>query len=284
MPNTDSFLKSLFPFLAKLLIAVIIVYGVSMIFGPIPFKVNNFSSGASDVFSTTGEGKATIKPDIAVVNLGVEAEGVTVKEAQDRINKVSEKVTSELKKLGIKEEDIQTENYSIYPQYDYNKIITPLKAETSARPISVNSSGSEASVEAQSLDYNSQRITGYHASTSLKVKVRATEKVNEVIDIGTASGANQIGGISFDVEDRSIAENEARVKAVENAKKKAEESAKAVGLKLGKVVNYYESFDGGSYYGYGRGDVELDVKSIPPNIQPGSMEVVVSATVTYQIK
>ncbi len=273
MNNYLEYSKQFLSFFIKLLIILITLFAFTKLLGPIPFSMKAINSGVSDVFSMTGEGKATIKPDIAVVALGVSLQAPTVKEAQDLLNEKINKVTGELKKLGIDEKDIKTENYNIYPEYNPVSISEPAIRPQSDIAITVVPSKSD------------QNIRAYSASTNISVKVRDTEKVNQIIDTGTQNGANQVGGISFDVDDRSAAENEARMKAVEDAKKKAEAAAKVAGFKLGKIINYYESLNPYGPYGAGYSGVASDLKeAIPTEIQPGSMEVVVSATINYEIK
>ena len=130
---------------------------------------------------------------------------------------------------------------------------------------------------------NTQRITSYSASTNLTIKVRNIDQVNQVIDVATANGANQIGAISFDVDDKTKVENDARVKAVADAKKKAESAAKIAGFRLGKMVNYSENFGGSpqpvralsaQMAGGGPGDTK---------IEPGSSEIKVIVTLSYEI-
>lgn len=190
--------------------SLLLVY--TKLIGPIPFSVNSVTTQKSTTFDVTGEGKVNVVPDIASVSVGIRASGSTVKIVQKQINSVINKVSQAVKNLGVDAKDIQTTDYSIYPDYDY--------------------SGS------------SQRIKGYTASTSLSVKVRDIDKVNSVIDAATANGANEVSGISFEVDDKEKAENEAREKAVADAKKKAENAAKIAGFKLGRIINYSENLGG----------------------------------------
>ncbi len=218
--------------------------------GPIPFSVNSVSTTKTDTFNVTGEGTVAIKPDIALLNVGISAQGATVKAAQDQINTVSSKVAEAIKKLGVDQKDIQTSNYNINPNYDYQA--------------------------------STRRITGYSASTNLTIKVRNIDLVNQVIDISTVNGANQVGAITFDVDDKSKPENDARVKAVAEAKKKAESAAKIAGFRLGKMVNYSENFGGGPQpiramlQAAGGGPVET-------KIEPGSSEIRITVTISYEI-
>jgi uncharacterized protein YggE len=225
----------------------------SHLVGPIPFSVNSITTVKSDIFSVTGEGKSVVKPDIAYVRVGIEANGSTVKQTQTQINTVINNVSKALKGLGVSEDDIKTTNYSIRPNYDWRE--------------------------------GRQRITGYQASTSLSVKVREIDKINEVIDSATANGANQVGSISFDVDDRTKAENEARQEAVAEAKRKAQEAARIAGFKLGKIINYSE---GGNSYRPLMDSVRLPVSGggemAKTEIEPGTSEITVMVTLSYQIE
>lgn len=230
----------------------ILLFSFTKIFGPIPFSVSSVTTTKSTTFDVTGEGKVTVSPDIALVTVGVQVNGQTVKAAQDEINAAINKVSEAVKKLGIDAKDIQTTNYNINPSYDYT---------------------------------NGQKITGYSASTNLQIKVRKLELANSVIDTATANGANQVGGISFNVDDPTKLENEARTKAVADAKKKAEDASKIAGFKLGRIVNYSENQTGVP------GPVPLRAMSIdkaiggtPTQVEPGSSEITVSVTLSYDIQ
>lgn len=229
----------------------ILLFTFTKIFGPIPFAVNSVTTTKSTTFDVTGEGKVTVVPDIASVSVGIRSQGSTVKIAQDQINSVINKVSQAIKDLGVDKKDIQTTNYSIYPDYDY--------------------SGS------------SQRIKGYNASTNLSIKVRDTDKVNSVIDTATSNGANEVSGISFEVDDRAKAENEAREKAVAEAKKKAENASKIAGFRLGKIVNYSESFDDFPRPLPLRAAGAAEVEDKPTQIEPGTTQVSVTVTLSYEI-
>src|SRR5687768_6592189 len=121
--------------------------------GPIPFTVNSVTTQKSTTFDVMGEGKVVVKPDVATVTVGIQANGATVNTVQEQINSVINKVSSAVKNLGVDEKDIQTTNYNINPDYDFTG--------------------------------GTQRIKGYTASTNLLVKVRQTDKANQVIDVAT---------------------------------------------------------------------------------------------------
>ncbi len=239
--------------IAGIVIFFIALFAYTKLAGPIPFTVTSVTTAKTDTFSVTGEGKVSVPPDIALVNAGVQAQGNTVKIAQDLLNKNINAVSAAVKDAGVNAKDIQTSGYTIYPMYDY-------RAE-------------------------GQKITGYQASSNLTIKVRAIDNANAVIDAAAGAGANQISGISFDVDDKTKAQNEAREKAVAQARSKAENAARIAGFSLGKIINYSENF----------GDIPRPIPmmakadmagspEVPTQIETGTNEIAVTVTLSYQIQ
>jgi uncharacterized protein YggE len=173
--------------IVSLLVFFVALFVYTKFAGPIPFSITNVTSNKSEAFTVTGEGTVSVKPDIATVIVGVESQGTTVKAVQDNLNTAINAVSEAIKKTGVESKDIKTSNYNVNPTYDYTG--------------------------------NTQRITGYQASSNLTIKVRNIEKANSVVDASTAAGANTIGGITFDVDDKTKAEDEARKLAVADATK-----------------------------------------------------------------
>lgn len=238
------------------LLAVFVFFVVSLgllkFSGPLPIAVQSTTTAKTDSFSVSGEGKSSMKPDTAYVSVGVSAQGASVKEVQDQINAIINKISQAIKQLGVDSTDIQTTNYNVSPNYDY-------------------SSGS-------------QKIHGYQASTNVSIKVRDINKVNAVIDQATVSGATQVYGINFAVADKEKAQNEAREKAVADAKKKAEQAAKIAGFRLGKLVNYSENLGGAPVPVPRTMALDKAVSSAPTQVEPGSQEISVSVTLQYEVQ
>ena len=244
----------------KNLAGAIIVFFLSLFIytkfvGPIPFSMTSYVTTKTDTFSVTGEGKATAIPDIAVVNVGVTAQGGTVAQVQQQLNTKMNKVLGAVKNLGVDAKDIQTTNYNISPQYDYQQ--------------------------------PTQQITGYQANTNLTINVRAMDKANTVIDAATANGANDVGGITFDVSDKTKAQDEARQLAIAEAKKKAATAAKAGGFSLGRIVNYNEDFGNTPrpvMFATADSAGGAAPKTAPTQVEPGSNEITVDVTLSYEIR
>ena len=222
--------------------------------GPLAFSVTNTTLDKTDTFTVTGEGTTVVKPDIANVTAGIESTGATVSQAQNQANQVMNSIVMSLRNLGINtDKDVKTINYNVSPTYDWTG--------------------------------GKQRITGYTTSTNINIKVRDIDKVNQVIDVATANGANQVGGITFDVDDKTKAENEARKEAVSEAKQKAQQAASIAGFRLGKIINYSENNEIPPRPMMYEGMSVAKANDVAPTtqIQTGSSEIKITVSLSYQI-
>ncbi len=224
-------------------------------FGPsLPISVLTQTKGEPMVVTDTG--KITVVPDIAKVTVGIEAEGQILKRVQDEVNLKSKNLIDSLKKLGIDEKDIKTTNYNVNPEYDYQS--------------------------------NPYKINGYRVTTSYEVKITNFETINDALTVATESGANIIGNISFEVNEKTKEEytQKAREEAVKLAKEKAEGLAKASGITLGKIINVTESF-GVDYPRPIMYAKEVSLDSSQPetaDIQAGETEISVTVSLSYEIR
>lgn len=232
-----------------LILAAVWAYGK---LGP-GIPITSVVTQKQDLFSVTGEGKVTVVPDTAIVDLGITANKPSVKEAQTEANTVIKNITQSLKDLGIADKDVKTSNYSVYPQYDY-------------QPGSAN------------------RIAGYQVNASITVTVREIDKVNQVIDTATAQGANIVGGIQLTVDDKQQKAllQQARELAVKEAKDKANSLALAAGITLGKIINVQEGFSDP------RPVFAKEMMAVggggETDIQPGSTDITSSVTLYYETR
>jgi uncharacterized protein YggE len=207
-----------------------------------------------NTITVSGEGKVVGIPDIANIDLGTTVERATVGAAQAENTKTMNALIDEIKKLGVDQKDIQTTSYNVFPQYDYND--------------------------------GKQRLRGYSVSQNVHVKIRDLEKVGDIVGKAGSLGANQIGGISFSVDDPEALKAEARVKALENAKDKAEALAEIAGVKLRRVVSFSESFGGTPqpYYYARDAAAGAEAQSAAPTLEAGSSEINATVNITYEIQ
>jgi len=203
----------------------------------------------------TGQGDVMAVPDIALLSLGIEARGATVAEAQGEASVAMDKVTEALKDSGIAEKDIQTQRFSIYP------ITTWIEEE------------------------RKEEIIGYRVSNIVVAKIREVDKAGIIIDAVAKAGGDytRIEGISFTIDDPKPYYKEARIKAMEDAKNKAEQLADLAGVSLGKPTYVSE---GAVYVPTTSGFSEAGVAvPDPPEtpISPGELKITLNVQVVYAI-
>jgi len=204
MNNNISFFKLLgIIFICLLFLYLIKVFDLS-------YPLNIVTTSRTSELAVVGEGKIEVVPDIAQVQAGITVNDVaTVDEAQKSINKTNNTIIEAMKRLGIKKDSIKTSNYSISPNYNYER--------------------------------KTNNITGYNGSVTITIKIIDTQLVPRVIEEATKAGANEIRGVNFSIEKPEDYREKARDVAIKNAKEQAEKLAKKLGIRLGKVVNIVES-------------------------------------------
>ena len=199
--------------------------------------------------SVTGEATVSVAPDQAQIDGGVTSDAKTAREASEANNAAMGKVLLALKGAGIEEKDTQTSRLSLQPQYAPNR--------TGTSP-----------------------ITGYRASNRVTIRLRDVTKVANVIDVLVGAGANDIGGINFTVSQPSKHLDEAREKAVADARRKAEIFAKAAGVTLGEPLSISEE---GAPAPMFRGKLAAPMAAGAPVAQ-GEETLSVSVNVSWAIK
>jgi len=205
--------------------------------------------------NVNGTGKAYLTPDIAYINIGVQTENKDASEAVTSNNTQVMKVTAALKAAGVAEKDIQTTNFSIYPQPKYDDKGQPTGEIT------------------------------YVVQNTVSVTVRDLAKIGDLLDAAVKAGANNIYGIQFDVLDKNAALTLAREEAVKNAQVAANDLAKASGVTLGPIQTI-TSYGGGSPVylseGKGGGMATADVANVP--VSAGQMVLTVDVNIVYEIR
>lgn len=223
--------------------------------GPVPISINQTTIDKQTTFDVTGEGIAAAVPDTAQINLGIEVENPSATQAQQEANKIINNISEKLQSLGIKKENIKTTRYNVYPKRKYTE--------------------------------GKSTIDGYQVNVNLLVEVDDLEKINQAIDAATSLGANQIGQLNLTISDDKKEKllQQAREKAIKNAKQQAADLTNAAGVKLGKIVNIHENLPLSSrpVYEMARSDVQEDIGGGETQIQPGESEIKVTITLSYEI-
>lgn len=203
----------------------------------------------------SGEGEATVAPDLALLSLSVMREAKTAREALNANNDAMAAVIAAMKAAGIAERDLQTAGIQISPRYNYTN-----------KP--------DGNQEAE--------LIAYQVTNTLSVRVRDISKTGEILDKAVSLGVNQGGGISFTNENPATVVNEARKKAVADAIAKAKTLAEAAGVSVGKVVEITDQ-------NYAPPPMPMNAKafdaagaSVP--VQAGENAYKVMVNVTFELK
>ncbi len=209
--------------------------------------------------TVNGEGFVMAKPDMAVVSVGVATQGTTAAQALAANNTQMDALFKAISGLGIEDKDVQTSNFSVTPRY--------------AQP------------DPQRPDepYDPGKIVGYDASNQVTVKVRDLRKLGDALDSFVATaGANNLQGVSFDFNDPTPIMDEARRKAVADARRKAALFAEGAGVKLGPIQSIAE---GGGYYPqpvYAMARAAEMKASVP--VAPGESRISANVSLTYELQ
>jgi hypothetical protein len=255
-----------------LMLAATLVVGIFIYLGAqVAYQSQMLDHQNQNQITISGQGKVYAKPDVAVISLGVTTQATTVadvtKSNTDKMNAVIDAV----KNLGVDEKDIQTTNYNLSPRYD-SKIISSTRSYYASEIYTESSNNA---------------IIGYTLDQNVQVKIRDFAKISDIISQATAKGSNLVGSLQFTIDDPEQFKDEARAQAIAEAKANAQNLAKESGIKLGKIINVYES----NYYapaaydslkGMGGG---VSIESVStPTIQPGQQEINITVNLTYKIK
>ena len=209
------------------------------------------------VFVLSGEGIVSATPDMAVLRSGVVTEAKTAREALDANTAAMTKLIASFKEAGIQDRDVATSGFTVQPRYVYDK-----RSDGSQQP---------------------PRIAGYEVRNTVTVRVRGLEKLGAVLDSAVTEGSNQIDSLSFDVSEKAGLLQEARKKALADARAKAEVYAEAAGVTLGRLRELTEQRHDGFVP---RPMMRMEAASAAPApvpIEAGEQDIRVNVTTTWEI-
>jgi len=200
--------------------------------------------------TVSGEGKATGTPDIATVQLGVSTLAATVADARSRAATAMDAMIASMKGNGVADKDIQTQQLSIAPEYDYAD--------------------------------NRQTLRGFRVTNIVVAKIRTIDNTSKVVDDAVTAGGNdaQVQGISFTIENPDTLKTQARQAAMADARSRAETLAKEAGVQVGNPIAISESAVVPPI-AYDRAAAGVAPET---PIQPGTQDVTVTVSVTYAIR
>jgi uncharacterized protein len=199
--------------------------------------------------TVVGSGQVQGVPDTLTADVGIEFTAPDVTVAMNQTNDRQQAVINALTGAGLDRKDISTTEVSLRPQYD--------------------SSGGA--------------ITGYRADNSIRVKIHPADSASHVLAVivGAGGDATRINSVSYSIADDSQLVKDARTRAFQDAKNRAEQYAQLSGLKLDKVISISEASGGAA-----------TTPPAPPRsgmqaavpLEPGQQTVSFSVTVVWQLR
>lgn len=204
-----------------------------------------------------------VPPDEATINVTSQSKAPTASAALEANKVKTEKMVTTIRGSGIPAKDIQTQGVSLNPDYSYE---------------TVNGRGS-------------QRLIGYIASNTVRVKTRAIDRLSGLLDQVTAAGADSIYGPSFGIADPLPLRREARKRAMVRGAAEASEYAANAGFSRVELLSVEEGVS------YRSSDIVVTGARIgappppppPPaperggGIEPGQIETGVVLTLVYRM-
>ncbi|HEU5087127.1 MAG TPA: SIMPL domain-containing protein [Roseiflexaceae bacterium] len=202
--------------------------------------------------TVVGHGEVKVQPDTAIIQIGVETEAKTAREALNQNNADTAAVQKKLTDLKVDTKDMQTSGFGIYPVY-----------------------GTDG-----------RQVTGYRVNNTVTVKIRKLDQAPTLLDQVVQAGANSIYGISFTVDNPRTLQDQARTAAMQDAKARADLLAKAGGASVGQVLVITENVGTpmpiAQPMAIGRAAGDQAGSAVP--LQTGEQTVSIDVQVTYELK
>jgi len=258
--------KQLFYSVFAVFVLLAAFLGVKAIDALKEYRYIGYTNLQPNVISVSGTGEATAIPDTGSFSFSVVENAKTTGDASDLAAKKANEIIAAVKAMGVEDKDIKTTGYNLYPKYEYN---VPALCTNGYCP------------------GGKQVLTGYEVSQTISVKVRKTADAGAILAKVGSLGAQNISGLDFVIDNMDAINAEARDKAIENAKAKAAALSQSLGVHLTKIINFYESGNGGPiYYDKAMNAAPMGAGAsapVPPQVQTGENTVTSNVTITYQV-
>ncbi len=218
-----------------------------------------------NTITVSGKGEVSAVSDIASLYINLNKDGKTAKEAQNLLNESITKTLTYLKEQKIEDKDIKSEYGGFNPKYSYEQ------------PVCYS----------YSCPTKDPKIIGYTATQSITVKIREVDTASEIRTGLAGIGVTDISGPTFLIDNEDSYKDEARAKAITDAKEKAKVLAKELGVRLGKISSFNENNGGGNYPMYSAKVMMADSvasSAVAPTLPKGENKITSDVIITYEIK
>lgn len=201
----------------------------------------------------SGTGRVAVVADVADLRLGVMLDRPTVEEARADAATAMTAVIGAVLAAGVDRRDVRTALLSVQPRYEYR-------------------------------DGKPPKLSGYDLANVVEIVVRDLARLGDVVDGALGAGATSMDSLTFRVADPTTAEREARVRAMAQARSRAEVLAESAGLSIDGVTGIVESVAGAPPMPYPKAERMLAAADAATPVEAGTMEIAVTATVTYRVR
>jgi len=225
---------------------------------PLPHRAAAEDTPLRRTIAVNGAGEVKVPPDLAVVSFAVETTAPTAGAAVAENARQSAAVADAVRQLLASNGKVTTTRYSLDPVYEQRE-----RGSAPAAP----------------------RITGYVARNQVRAETRAIDSIGKLIDAAAKAGANRVDGLDFTLEQRAQAQTDALQRAGEDARRQAEATAAALGVKLGKVLA--ASTNAAPIIAprpFARVGMAMADASAPTPVEAGDVTVSAMLQVTYEIE
>ncbi len=251
---------------------LMVVIGLAIVFALVTFgfyqmvKSDNESSQGRTT-TLTAEGKVTVIPDIAKISFSIALENTSIEKLTNENNLKMQMVIDYLKSAGIKEKDIKTTNYSLYPVYE-------------EKCFNDHSGFRKCNSE----------LTKYKLDQVIEVTIRDFAKIDTIISKVAELGINNVSNLAFSVEDIEKVQNEAKIQAIQKIMERANDISNATKVRFGRIINIAENYNNYAYnkqIGYDTNVARLESSMAlvaPAPIEAGSKDITATVSITFEIK
>jgi uncharacterized protein YggE len=201
----------------------------------------------------SGTGRVTVQPDVADVRLGIAVSRPSVEAVRAEAGRTMDAILAAVDGAGVERADVRTSMLSVQPRYDYRE----------GRP---------------------PALAGYEIANVVEVTVRDLASLGAVVDGALGAGATSMDGLSFRLADPAPVEREARIRAMAEARSRAEALADAAGLVIDAVTDILEGTPARPPMPFAKAERMALAADVATPVEAGSLEVAVTVTVTYRTR
>lgn len=232
--------------------------GTALVLAAVPMAQATAQSAGTAMMAGTrldivATGEVTRVPDVARINAGVVTTAPTATDAIAQNGRRMDQVIVALRRAGVADRDIQTSSVSLNPEYRYAENQPP-------------------------------QLTGYRAENSVAVRFRDIARTGAILDALVAQGANQINGPTLTIDKPEEALDEARQKALVDARKRAELYAGAIGKRVGRILSISEAGSVAPPVPVAVRMTRVSAADVETKIAAGEQEVGITLSVSFELE